>query len=190
MGVHSLWSLLEPVGRRVNIEAISNKRLAVGEPTLTGQGVRQASMGLIGARGRMFGSPSPSACGLRTSLSPPPQRRQTPWIPGTSSRPASPCTPSTLPLAPASYYRYYAPHSLPAVSCADASIWLFQFMRAMRDERGDMVKNAHLRGFFSRICRQGGQEGAGGGYDRCGGQEGGKQKGKVCVTPDSSPPKC
>lgn len=31
MGVHALWSLLEPVGRRVNIEAISNKRLAVGE---------------------------------------------------------------------------------------------------------------------------------------------------------------
>ena len=36
---------------------------------------------------------------------------------------------------------------------ADASIWLFQFMRAMRDERGEMVKNAHLKGFFSRICR-------------------------------------
>ena len=32
MGVHSLWTLLEPVGRRVNIEAIQNKRLAVGAP--------------------------------------------------------------------------------------------------------------------------------------------------------------
>jgi hypothetical protein len=31
MGVQGLWSLLEPVGRRVNIEAIQNKRLAVGE---------------------------------------------------------------------------------------------------------------------------------------------------------------
>lgn len=31
MGVHSLWTLLEPVGRRVNIEAIQNKRLAVGK---------------------------------------------------------------------------------------------------------------------------------------------------------------
>ena len=31
MGVHQLWSLLEPVGRRVNIEALRNKKLAVGE---------------------------------------------------------------------------------------------------------------------------------------------------------------
>lgn len=31
MGVQGLWALLEPVGRRVNIEAISNKRLAVGK---------------------------------------------------------------------------------------------------------------------------------------------------------------
>lgn len=30
MGVHGLWPLLEPVGRRINIEAITNKRLAVG----------------------------------------------------------------------------------------------------------------------------------------------------------------
>ncbi len=73
MGVHGLWPLLEPVGRRVNIETLSHKRLAI-----------------------------------------------------------------------------------------DSSIWLFQFMRAMRDEQtGDMVKNAHLKGFFSRICRRGGKaEGA------------------------------
>ena len=30
MGVSGLWPLLEPVGRRVNIEALTNKRLAVG----------------------------------------------------------------------------------------------------------------------------------------------------------------
>jgi hypothetical protein len=30
MGVHGLWTLLEPVGRRIDIQAISNKRLAVG----------------------------------------------------------------------------------------------------------------------------------------------------------------
>lgn len=30
MGVQGLWSLLEPVGRRVDIRAISNKKLAVG----------------------------------------------------------------------------------------------------------------------------------------------------------------
>ena len=31
MGVQGLWPLLEPVGRRVNIEALTNKRLAVGK---------------------------------------------------------------------------------------------------------------------------------------------------------------
>ena len=31
MGVQGLWVLLEPVGRRVNIEALTNKRLAIGE---------------------------------------------------------------------------------------------------------------------------------------------------------------
>lgn len=31
MGVKGLWPLLEPVGRRISIEALQNKRLAVGE---------------------------------------------------------------------------------------------------------------------------------------------------------------
>lgn len=31
MGVQGLWTLLEPVGRRVNIEALCHKLLAVGE---------------------------------------------------------------------------------------------------------------------------------------------------------------
>ena len=31
MGVKGLWTLLEPVGRRIDVEAISSKRLAVGE---------------------------------------------------------------------------------------------------------------------------------------------------------------
>ena len=30
MGVTGLWQLLEPVGRRVNIETLTNKRLAIG----------------------------------------------------------------------------------------------------------------------------------------------------------------
>ena len=30
MGVKDLWQLLEPVGRRVNIETLTNKRLAIG----------------------------------------------------------------------------------------------------------------------------------------------------------------
>ena len=57
MGVKGLWSLLEPVGRRVNIEALSGRRVAV-----------------------------------------------------------------------------------------DASIWLVQFIKAMRDEQGDMIHNAHVLG--------------------------------------------
>ena len=41
--------------------------------------------------------------------------------------------------------------------CPDASIWLFQFIKTMRDARGDMLRNAHLLGFFRRICRWRGQ---------------------------------
>lgn len=57
MGVKGLWTLLEPTGRRVNIEALGGKRVAV-----------------------------------------------------------------------------------------DASIWLVQFIKAMRDDRGEMLSNAHLLG--------------------------------------------
>ncbi|KAJ8457913.1 hypothetical protein OPV22_030839 [Ensete ventricosum] len=35
----------------------------------------------------------------------------------------------------------------------DASIWMVQFMKAMRDDKGEMVLNAHLLGFFRRICK-------------------------------------
>ncbi|ONK63702.1 uncharacterized protein A4U43_C07F18000 [Asparagus officinalis] len=35
----------------------------------------------------------------------------------------------------------------------DASIWMVQFMKAMRDERGEMLRNAHVLGFFRRICK-------------------------------------
>ncbi|ERN10327.1 DNA repair protein UVH3 isoform X1 [Amborella trichopoda] len=64
MGVHGLWDLLAPVGRRLSVENLAGKKLAI-----------------------------------------------------------------------------------------DASIWIIQFMKAMRDERGEMVKNAHLIGFFRRICK-------------------------------------
>ena len=83
MGVQSLWTLLEPVGRRINIEALANKRLAVGV-----------------------------------------------WV-------ALATTPSVHQQRPAT----------------DASIWLIQFIKAMRDDKGDMLPNAHLLGFFRRICR-------------------------------------
>ncbi|KAM1918897.1 hypothetical protein FF1_023468 [Malus domestica] len=64
MGVHGLWELLAPVGRRVSVETLAGRRLAI-----------------------------------------------------------------------------------------DASIWMIQFMKAMRDEKGEMVRNAHLLGFFRRICK-------------------------------------
>ncbi|KAJ0047105.1 hypothetical protein Pint_05493 [Pistacia integerrima] len=35
----------------------------------------------------------------------------------------------------------------------DASIWMVQFMKAMRDEKGEMVRNAHLIGFFRQIWK-------------------------------------
>lgn len=30
---------------------------------------------------------------------------------------------------------------------------MIQFMKAMRDEKGEMVRNAHILGFFRRICK-------------------------------------
>lgn len=38
-----MWPLLEPVGRRVNIEALSNKKLAVGTVKSSGLGVLRRS---------------------------------------------------------------------------------------------------------------------------------------------------
>lgn len=35
----------------------------------------------------------------------------------------------------------------------DASVWIFRFLKAMRDERGDPLPNAHLIGFLRRICK-------------------------------------
>ncbi|KAG0359929.1 DNA repair protein rad2, partial [Gamsiella multidivaricata] len=35
----------------------------------------------------------------------------------------------------------------------DASIWLHQFLRGMRDKEGQVVGNAHIIGFFRRICK-------------------------------------
>ena len=39
------------------------------------------------------------------------------------------------------------------VVAVDASIWLIQFVKAMRDSNGEMIMNAHLLGTFRRICR-------------------------------------
>ncbi|KAF0356330.1 PIN domain-like protein [Gigaspora margarita] len=64
MGVKSLWNLLEPVARPVQLESLSQKRLAI-----------------------------------------------------------------------------------------DASIWLYQFLKAIRDEEGNALENAHILGFFRRICK-------------------------------------
>ena len=35
----------------------------------------------------------------------------------------------------------------------DASIWIYQFLKAVRDNEGNAVKNAHIVGFFRRICK-------------------------------------
>lgn len=35
----------------------------------------------------------------------------------------------------------------------DMSIWLTQFLKAMRDDEGKAVKNAHLIGTFRRIVK-------------------------------------
>ena len=35
----------------------------------------------------------------------------------------------------------------------DASIWIYQFIKAMRDSDGNAIKNSHITGFFRRICK-------------------------------------
>ncbi|TPX69632.1 hypothetical protein SpCBS45565_g02268 [Spizellomyces sp. 'palustris'] len=35
----------------------------------------------------------------------------------------------------------------------DASIWLHQFLKAMRDKEGNLLKGAHIVGFYRRICK-------------------------------------
>ncbi|RKO92722.1 XPG N-terminal domain-containing protein, partial [Blyttiomyces helicus] len=35
----------------------------------------------------------------------------------------------------------------------DASIWLHQFLKAMRDKEGNPLRGAHIQGFFRRICK-------------------------------------
>ncbi|EDO14550.1 hypothetical protein Kpol_298p2 [Vanderwaltozyma polyspora DSM 70294] len=35
----------------------------------------------------------------------------------------------------------------------DASIWIYQFLKAVRDNKGNAVKDAHIVGFFRRICK-------------------------------------
>lgn len=35
----------------------------------------------------------------------------------------------------------------------DASGWIFKFIKAMRDDQGELLPNAHLIGFFRRICK-------------------------------------
>jgi DNA excision repair protein ERCC-5 len=39
------------------------------------------------------------------------------------------------------------------VLAVDASIWLTQFIKAMRDDEGKMIKNAHLIGTFHRVAK-------------------------------------
>ncbi|RAO69091.1 uncharacterized protein BHQ10_005103 [Talaromyces amestolkiae] len=35
----------------------------------------------------------------------------------------------------------------------DASIWIYQFLKAVRDKEGNALRNAHVVGFFHRICK-------------------------------------
>ncbi|EEB06959.1 DNA repair nuclease Rad13 [Schizosaccharomyces japonicus yFS275] len=35
----------------------------------------------------------------------------------------------------------------------DASIWIYQFLKAVRDKEGEQMKHSHIVGFFRRICK-------------------------------------
>ena len=83
MGVHNLWKLLLPCGRRISVESLQNK-VSLGQNPMQ-----------------------------RTNC----------------------CIGQTL--------------------AVDASIWLIQFIKAMRDDEGKVLKNAHLIGTFRRVVKVG-----------------------------------
>ena len=39
------------------------------------------------------------------------------------------------------------------ILAVDASIWLTQFVKAMRDDEGNMIRNAHLLGTLHRVAK-------------------------------------
>lgn len=39
------------------------------------------------------------------------------------------------------------------ILAVDASIWMVQFLKAMRDSEGNVANGAHLVGFFKRLCK-------------------------------------
>lgn len=49
------------------------------------------------------------------------------------------------------------PVSLPSLAqkrlAIDASIWIYQFLKAVRDKEGNALRNSHIVGFFQRICK-------------------------------------
>lgn len=49
------------------------------------------------------------------------------------------------------------PHNLEALNrqrlAVDASIWIYQFLKAVRDKEGHALRNSHVIGFFRRICK-------------------------------------
>lgn len=147
MGVTGLWPLLEPVGRRINVEALSNKRLAIGKRERARMlgGVPQSALRFRAARtarrasraGRLgLGWMADSLLHLPLKASAPPKSLSRP----SRSRQKTACAcPFT--------------HAAPLLSLQDASIWVHQFIKAMRDERGEPLPNAHLIGFFRRICK-------------------------------------
>jgi hypothetical protein len=136
MGVHGLWTLLEPVGRRIDIQAISNKRLAVGE--------YHSSTALAVL--------SSCSCELHLSTA---QRPFVAWV--SQGLIGSQVATSQVRDDHTLHALYFSNGCCdPACCCcggADASIWLYQFIRAMRTPDGEMMKNAHLLGFFRRICK-------------------------------------
>ena len=81
MGVTGLWPLLEPVGRRINVEALSNKRLAIGV-WRAGKGRRREA----GRRGRRISprlrrtaSLGPRTCGRLCASGSPPRPHRAGW---------------------------------------------------------------------------------------------------------------
>lgn len=168
MGVTGLWPLLEPVGRRVNIETLAGKKVAIGER----EGVFFTSrLECCGAalgvcllpRPVVFYAPPGVAeegtCNDKEQgISREVEQKKRACARNGVEAPALSQQRSCFffifdPLS-LSLFSPQLPLFSPKIKTnADASIWVHQFVKAMRDSQGEPLPNAHLLGFFRRACR-------------------------------------
>jgi hypothetical protein len=155
--------LLEPVGRRIQIETLANKTLAVGAHSRAQTLVAPRPPAWPCTRLASLDCTRPCyACGRTASPADttdacvgPPHRclhLARPVHQGTSPRIFKELCRRHMHTAPRPKGRRRDPLPQALIPHTEHGPGLCR--QAMRDERGDLVRNAHLLGFFRRICRR------------------------------------